>query len=264
LHGNGAENFMSKVLYILGLAMLLIPMGWRFLDGKEQEGKIATYSRKVEYMDEEELVHQWKLAKQYNQRLYKEGKRDENTYETQLDFLGNGMMGSVEIPKIDLKLPIYHGTEEAVLAAGVGHLKESSFPVGGENTHCVLTGHRGAPDAQLFTRLDEMEMGDLFFIHVCQKTLCYRVCEIQVVKPEEVGVIEIQKGEDLVSLITCTPYGLNTHRLVVTGKREMNNTVILQTEEGGMLSKWDQVYLAIPCMFGTAIFLKQKRKGVSP
>lgn len=256
---------MNKILYILGLAMLLIPVGWRLMDGEWQEEKIATYAEEVEKVDENEVLQQLELAEQYNQMLYQEKTVDIESYETTLNLFENGMMGSMEIPKIDLKLPIYHGTEEATLAVGIGHLKESSLPVGGDNTHSVLTGHRGVPNAQLFTRLDELEIGDLFYIHVCQETLCYRVSEIQVVKPEEAKVIAIREGEDLVSLVTCTPYGINTHRLVVTGKREMESTEVLKDTDTKKLSRWDRAYLAIPCLFGAATILKvRKRKGVSP
>ena len=128
-------------------------------------------------------------------------------------------MGSMDIPKIGVELPIYHGTSEEVLSKGIGHLQGSSLPVGGESTHSILTGHRGLPQSKLLTRLDEMEKGDYFFFHVLNETLAYQVTEIQVVKPEEVSILKIQEGQDLASIITCTPYGLNTHRLIVTGKR---------------------------------------------
>ena len=141
------------------------------------------------------------------------------SYASLLDTTGTGGMGSMDIPKIGVELPIYHGTSEEVLSKGIGHLQGSSLPVGGESTHSILTGHRGLPQSKLLTRLDELEEGDYFFFHVLDETLAYQVTEIQVVKPEEVSVLKIQEGQDLASIITCTPYGLNTHRLIVTGKR---------------------------------------------
>lgn len=265
LRGNGAEEDMHKILYVIGLAMLLLPISLRVIEGGKQKVSIATYIDEVEQVDESKAMRQWELAEEYNRTLYQEGRCDMGTYDTQLNLLGNGVMGSIEIPKIDLKLPIYHGTGEEALAAGVGHLKKSSLPVGGENTHSVLTGHRGMPKAQLFTRLDELEVGDMFYLQVCQKNLSYRVCEIQVVEPEDSKVIAIQKDKDLVSLVTCTPYGLNTHRLVVTGRRDGDEKALSHVDEGGTLSKWDEICLGLSCLFGVAICLKnRKRKGVSP
>lgn len=255
---------MNKLLYILGVAVLLIPIGLRVIDGEKQEEKIATYEERVKEVDENEITKQLEQAGRYNQKLYEEDRVDLNDYERELNLLGNGIMGSVEIPEIDLKLPVYHGTGEEVLAVGVGHLKESSLPVGGENTHSVLTGHRGTPNAQLFTRLDELEEQDVFFINVGQDTLCYRICEIQTVRPEETDVIGIQKGKDLVSLVTCTPYGLNTHRLVITGEREEEEIQVAKHVKGNKLSKWDKAFLIVPCVSGVVMFIKmKKRKGVS-
>ena len=254
---------MNKLIYILGVAILLIPIGLRVIDGERQEERIATYEENVKGVDEEEITKQLEQAGRYNQKLYEEGSVDLKDYERELNLLGNGIMGSIEIPKIDLKLPVYHGTSEEVLAVGVGHLKESSLPVGGESTHSVLTGHRGTPNAQLFTRLDELEEQDVFFIHVGQGTLCYCICEIQTVRPEETEVIGIKKGKDMVSLVTCTPYGLNTHRLVVTGEREVEEIQVVKHVKGNNLSKWDKASLVVPCVSGVVMFIKmKKRKGV--
>lgn len=254
---------MNKILYILGLAMLLVPIGLRVLEGEKQEESIATYAESMESVDENEIARQLEKAEQYNQMLYVDGSVNLEDYEEQLNILGNGLMGSIEIPKIDLKLPVYHGTSEEVLAVGVGHLKESSIPIGGENTHSVLTGHRGVPNAQLFTRLDELEKEDLFFLNVGQETLCYRVCKIQTVSPEETKAVAIQEGKDLVSLVTCTPYGLNTHRLIVTGEREVEENEVSQNVKSNKFSKWDKAFLAISCLFGIAMFIqRRKRKGV--
>lgn len=132
-----------------------------------------------------------------------------------------GVIGVIEIPNIDVNLPIYNGTEEEILSKGIGHIEESSPLGGGVNTHCLLAGHRGLPSADMFRRLNELKEGELFVIHVSDRELLYEVCQVQVIRPEETEVLRIQEGKDLVSLITCTPYGINTHRLVVTGERKV-------------------------------------------
>lgn len=131
----------------------------------------------------------------------------------------SGVIGSVKIPTIGVHLPIYEGVSDEVLEKGVGHIKESHHPGEGQNTHCLLAGHRGLPTAELFTRMGELEVGDRFYVHVPNETYLYTVCRVQVIRPEETDVLGIWTGKELVSLITCTPYGLNTHRLIVTGER---------------------------------------------
>lgn len=142
-----------------------------------------------------------------------------DTYESLLNSAGDGIMGMIEIPKLKLNLPIYHGTSEEVLQKGAGHLEGSSLPVGGENTHTCISAHRGLADRKMFTNLDEMEVGDIFILRTAGEDLYYQVFKIQTVLPDEVDPLAIQKGEDLATLITCTPYGINTHRLYVQGKR---------------------------------------------
>lgn len=139
--------------------------------------------------------------------------------ETHPQSISEDILGSIEIPKINVNLPVYQGTDEETLKKGVGHISWSSPPIGGINTHSLLAGHRGLPGALLFTRLNELKEGDLFYIKINKKTLVYKVCNIKVVKPEETEELSIQEGRDLLSLVTCTPYGINTHRLVVTGER---------------------------------------------
>lgn len=162
-------------------------------------------------------------------------------------------MGSIEIPSININLPIYHGTSDEVLSAGVGHLNGSSLPIGGVNIKSILTAHRGLPSSKLFTRLDELVEGDLFFIRVLNETLAYKVNDIQVIDPEDVAGLEIEEGKDLVSLITCTPYGLNTHRLVVTGERTEYEPAIYENIESKNMSIREYVFLAIPFVFLTII-----------
>ena len=253
---------MNKPLFIIGLSLLLLPLGFRWLQSRQQEDVIATFEAELEDKGKSELEESLAKAEKYNQRLFEEGWIDGEDYEQQLNLMGNGMMGSLTIPKIEVRLPIRHGTKEEVLADSVGHLKESSLPVGGENTHSVLTGHRGVPDAQLFTRLDELEQGDLFYVCVCGQKLCYRVCEIQTVRPEETEMTSIQSGRDLVSLVTCTPYGLNTHRLIVTGERVPEEK---ETEANvKKISKWDLLCCILAGVFSVTAVLqcvqKKRRK----
>ena len=176
---------------------------------------------------------------------------------------GTGVMGSIEIPKIGVDLPIYHGTDDDVLSNGIGHLEGTSLPVGGASTHCVLTGHRGLPNSKLFTRLDEIEENDLFYLNIFGETLAYKVNQIEVIEPDEVDKLNIQEGKDLVSLITCTPYGLNTHRLVVTGERVSYEKKVYENIKPNMLSGRELIFGALPFIFiGIQLisFIRQKMK----
>ena len=196
------------------------------------------------------------LAQDYNQRLYQSSVyvRDpfeEQTvqelpqdYEQQLNVLGDGVMGYLQIPAIDLQLPIYHGVTEDVLQKGVGHLPESSLPTGGENTHCVLSAHAGLNDQKLFTDLELLELGDRFTLYILGEQLTYEVDSIQTVLPDQLQSLSIQPGEDLVTLMTCTPYGINTHRLLVRGHRVEDvqtaaASAAVDTAEG---SRWMREY----------------------
>ncbi len=193
-----------------------------------QSRAIANYARDIENLDNtlyEELLAD---AEAYNQRLL--GKSDRFTlsaeetgeYNALLDITGTGIMGDIEIPEIKVSLPIYHGTGDAVLSIAVGHIEGSSLPVGGEGTHCVLSGHRGLPSAKLFSNLDRLAEGDLFLIRTLDETLTYEVDQIHIVEPQEIGDLAIEKGKDYCTLVTCTPYGINTHRLLVRGHRIAN------------------------------------------
>lgn len=204
---------------------MLYPTVSNLWNRAHQSRAIATYSEQVEKLDDSENQDMLKAARKYNKSLLKKSdhwklsKKDKKKYESLLDISGTGIMGYIEIPKIDCSLPIYHGTDEGALQIAIGHLEGSSLPVGGKSTHCVLSGHRGLPSARLFTDLDQMEEGDLFILNVLGKKLAYEVDQIRVVLPEETSDLEITEGEDLCTLVTCTPYGINTHRLLVRGHR---------------------------------------------
>lgn len=215
------------VCFILGFCLCLYPFLSGILQSRQQSGIVQELEDEVKKTDEATLNTLLENARTYNSMLYQMqggsvGEVESSTYfdyESQLSLNGSDIMARLEIPKISVDLPIYHGTTDEVLEVGAGHLEGSSLPVGGENTHSVITGHRGLPSSKLFTRLDELTEGDLFFIDVLGQKLAYRVRQIEVLTPEEAAEIQIEEGRDLVSLITCTPYGINTHRLVITGER---------------------------------------------
>jgi sortase A len=187
-----------------------------------QNRLIDNYTTKVAELQEEEKSEARSAAEAYNNTLAglsDDASLDEDTYNALLNIDGSGIMGYLEVPKIDVRLAIYHGTGEDALENGVGHLEDTSLPVGGSSTHCVLSGHRGLPSAKLFTDLDKLGNGDLFYIYVLGETLAYEVDQVLVVEPTQVDALKITPGQDYVTLLTCTPYGVNSHRLLVRGHR---------------------------------------------
>lgn len=213
---------------LLGVGIFLYPFISNFFAEISQNKVIDVYKATVEDTSKEEIEAEWEEARIYNENLSGDPVHDPfivgsgyavpDNYDEVLNL--DEAMCYVEIPKLDLKLPVYHGTSEEVLRKGVGHLEMTALPIGGENRRTVLTGHRGLPRAELFTRLDEMEFGDEIYIHVLDETHAYKVTEIETVEPEKLQDLTITPdGEDLVTLVTCTPYGVNTHRLLVTGER---------------------------------------------
>ncbi|MCI6646788.1 MAG: class C sortase [Oscillospiraceae bacterium] len=216
------------LILIAGVCLLLYPSVSDYWNSFHQTRAIATYAEEVAGLDEDRYEAVWQAAKEYNAALLQrenhfiltDGQKAD--YEQQLDVSGVGVMGYVEIPSIKCSLPIYHGTDEAVLQIAVGHLEWSSLPTGGESTHCVLSGHRGLPSARLFTDLDKLETGDVFMLRVLDEVLTYEVDQILIVEPQETQALQIVEGEDYCTLVTCTPYGVNTHRLLVRGHRIEN------------------------------------------
>lgn len=222
------ENFTNILLILIllaGLSLLLYPSVSDYWNSLHQSRAIASYAEKVAELDQEKYDEIWNAAREYNESLikrtnkYLQDEEQKEAYEKLLDVSGLGVMGYIEIPSINCSLPIYHGTEEAVLQFAIGHLEWSSLPVGGESSHCVLSGHRGLPSARLFTDLDKLEEGDTFLLRVLDETLTYEVDQILIVEPEETEGLEIVEGEDYCTLVTCTPYGINSHRLLVRGHR---------------------------------------------
>lgn len=216
------------VVFFVGVSVLLYPTVSDYWNSLHQSQAIATYADSVENMDEQDYEKLWDVAVSYNQKLFQSGHglglkdEEKEEYNELLDVSGTGIMSYIEIPKIKCSLPIYHGTDEGVLQIAVGHIEGSSLPVGGLNTHCVLSGHRGLPSAKLFSNLDKLEEGDIFMIRTLDQTLTYEVDQIRIVLPDEVDDLKIEEGKDLCTLVTCTPYGINTHRLLVRGHRVAN------------------------------------------
>ena len=219
------STIIISLIFLAGLGFLLYPTVSNLWNRAHQSRAIATYTKQVEKLDDSQNKEMLKAARKYNKSLLKKydhwklSKKDKKKYESLLDVSGTGIMGYIEVPKIDCSLPIYHGTDEGALQIAIGHLEGSSLPVGGKSTHCVLSGHRGLPSARLFTDLDQMEEGDVFVLNVLGRKLAYEVDQIKVVLPDEMSDLEIVQGKDLCTLVTCTPYGINTHRLLVRGHR---------------------------------------------
>lgn len=213
------------LVLLVGLSLMLYPTVSDRWNAMHQSRAIATYSETVSGMENARYDELLAQAQAYNAALTNRPGRfmmtDEEraVYESVLDVSGTGIMGYVEIPRIDCSLPIYHGTSEGVLQIAVGHIEGSSLPIGGMGTHCVLSGHRGLPSAKLFTSLDRMQTGDTFMLHVLDETLTYEVDQILTVEPEDVSALAIDPQADLCTLVTCTPYGINSHRLLVRGHR---------------------------------------------
>ena len=238
-------TLLIVVVFVAGLSFLLYPTVSNLWNQAHQSRAIATYTEQVEKLDDSSNKEMLKAARKYNKELLKKAdhwklsKKDKKKYESLLDVSGTGIMGYIEIPKIACSLPVYHGTDEGALQIAIGHLEGSSLPVGGKSSHCVLSGHRGLPSARLFTDLDQMEEGDTFILNILGHKLAYEVDQIKVVLPEEMSDLEIQEGKDLCTLVTCTPYGINTHRLLVRGHRVKYVETKVQEQKEVSKSKTD-------------------------
>ena len=216
------------LVFFLGLSLVLYPSVSDYWNSLHQSRAIATYAEEVSNLDTDRYEQLWAEAVDYNRTLrdrenaFLLSETQKAAYDSLLNVGGNGVMGYIEIPTIGVSLPVYHGTDEGVLQIAVGHIEWTSLPVGGESSHCVISGHRGLPWAKLFTNLDKLVVGDTFLFRVLDETLTYEVDQILIVEPQEVSALTIREGEDLCTLVTCTPYGINTHRLLVRGHRVEN------------------------------------------
>ena len=213
------SGWLFALCACLCIGMTLYPLVSNLLYERQQDKILTEYREEVSETGNPRIEAEWAAAEEYN-RKFAEGGTSEEDYEARLDLLGNGIMGYLEIPKIQVSLPVYHGASEAVLARGLGHVPQTSLPVGGSGTHAGITGHTGVSDRRLFTDLDQLEPEDWFYFHVLGKTLAYQVEEILVVLPAETEYLDPISGQDVMTLITCTPYGVNDHRLLVRGVRK--------------------------------------------
>lgn len=220
---------IALIFIIVGGCIFLYPNVSNYFAEKNQTEAIREYSEAVSNFDQEKIDEELQKAQTYNENLSGEPVHDPfvegsgyampKNYKEVLNIAEDGVMAYVEIPKISVYLPIYHGTSSEVLEKGVGHIESTSLPIGGQSTHSVLTGHTGLPSAELFTRLDELVEGDIFYIHILNEVLTYKVYEIKVILPDEISELQITSGKDYVTLVTCTPYGVNSHRLLVKAER---------------------------------------------
>ena len=262
---NNWTTVFLVLLLLAGVSLLLYPSLSDYWNSMHQTRAIASYAETVSQLDTAQYDEMWKAAQDYNRSLAQRetafALTDEQkaAYESLLDVSGLGVMGYIEIPGIDCSLPIYHGTEESVLQVAVGHLEWSNLPVGGEGTHCVLSGHRGLPSAKLFTNLDKLAVGDTFLLRVLDEVLTYEIDQILIVEPEQVDALGIVPGEDYCTLVTCTPYGINTHRLLVRGHRVENTPEAARMHVTADATQFDPLLvapvLAIPVLLLLLIIL---------
>ena len=225
------ENRVTLIIVavgLFGLGLILYPSVADWWNSFHQSRAVASYAKKVANLDTSEYERILAEAEAYNNNLAATGikwtmsEEEIAAYEKELDITGTGIMGYITIPKIHVELPIYHGIDDAVLQIAIGHLTETSLPVGGPSTHCVVSGHRGLPSAKLFTDIDKLVEGDTWTVNVLNKTLTYEVDQIRVVEPTDLSNLQIEQGKDYFTLVTCTPYGINTHRLLIRGHRVDN------------------------------------------
>lgn len=275
-----AGNLVIGIIFLAGLSLLLYPFVANQWNNYRQKQLISGYEQVVSDKEAAEGIDydaERKKAEDYNEALLPcvlpdsfalaESSGVDPVYMNTLNIAGDEMMGSVEIPKINIKIPIYHTTEEDVLNKGAGHLEGSSLPVGGANTHAVISAHRGLPSASLFTDLDQMKVGDHFLLHVLDENLCYEVDKISVVKPEDTSALAVEDGQDLVTLLTCTPYGVNTERLLVRGHRvpyveeevKEEKTVLSGSSLHTNYLLWVFVGLSVTALFVFVLYLKETK-----
>ncbi|MDO8161106.1 class C sortase [Bacillus toyonensis] len=266
--GNMKRNLLLGGIFLFGLGIFLYPTISNWLATRAHYSEISSYDKKIKALQKKEIERREKEAADYNKQVqtskqtFADPFAEENSIQqAYADALNLGdVMGYIEISKIKIKLPIYQGTSEEVLSRGIGHLDYSSLPVGGENTHTILTGHRGLPSAKLFSDLDKLSEGDLLYIHSLDKILAYKVDQIKVVLPHETDDLQIVENKDYTTLITCTPYGVNTNRLLVRGERVEFNQKEKQeiSTEVFMFNKWMVIVpILLLCAFLVVIYKKK-------
>ena len=247
------KNLMTILLVTIllaGVGLLLYPTVSDYWNSFHQSKAVVSYVENVTNIDDEQYEKLWNDAVAYNEKLAENGiqwtltDEEKEEYNEYLKVDDSGIMAYIDIPVIDCSLPIYHGTDESVLQIAIGHIEGSSLPVGGEGSHCVVSGHRGLPSARIFTDLDKLVEGDIFLIHTLDATLTYEVDQIRIVEPTDLSDLHIEEGKDLCTLVTCTPYGINTHRLLVRGHRIENEEEAVEVRVSADATQVDPVQVA--------------------
>ena len=272
---NRITAILLVAVLLAGLSLLLYPLVSNYWNSIHQSQAIAAYMDDVAELDDGTYDALWEEAQGYNASLLENENRffpdeeERQQYEQLLSISDDGIIGYIEIPSIDVTLPIYHGTSEEILQVAIGHIEGSSLPVGGLSTHCVISGHRGLPSSRLFTDIDRLSEGDIFTLLVLDEALTYEADQIRIVDPDDISLLEIKEGEDLCTLVTCTPYGVNSHRLLVRGHRVENQeaTGFLRITADAMMidSRFVAPILAAPILLGIILFmvlrpLKRKKR----
>ena len=272
---NRITAILLVAVLLAGLSLLLYPLVSNYWNSIHQSQAIAAYMEDVAELDDGTYYALWEEAQGYNASLLENENRffpdeeERQQYEQLLSISDDGIIGYIEIPSIDVTLPIYHGTSEEILQVAIGHIEGSSLPVGGLSTHCVISGHRGLPSSRLFTDIDQLSEGDIFTLLVLDEALTYEADQIRIVEPDDISLLEIKEGEDLCTLVTCTPYGVNSHRLLVRGHRVENQeaTGFLRITADAMMidSRFVAPILAAPILLGIILFmvlrpLKRKKR----
>ena len=255
--GGNWSTYVLLAILLAGLVLVGYPTVSDWWNSFHQSRAVAAYVEQVDSMDGREEEALLQAAREYNERLAEVGthfvfdEAEQEEYLSLLDITGTGIMGYVNVPSIDVNLPIYHGTGDAVLQIATGHLEGTSLPVGGESTHAAISGHRGLPSARLFTDLDQLQPGDIFTVTVLHQTITYMVDQIRIVLPEDVSDLAIVPGEDHFTLVTCTPYGVNSHRMLVRGTRIENiKEAPFVTPDATRISTYVVIpALAVPLLF---------------
>ncbi len=270
-------TIVSVLLFVVGLSLVLYPSFADYINSLHQSRVISNYQSSVAAMSKEDYTEAWEAARQFNEDMQLRpiqtylSEEENERYNSLLNVNGNGQMGYIEIPSINLKISIKHGTSDMVLQDSIGHIEWSSLPVGGEGSHCVLSGHRGLPSAKLFSNLDRMKEGDIFLLRIMDEVLTYRVYKIEEVLPDDVSQTLIVPGKDICTLLTCTPYGINTHRLLVHGYRIETTEEVLQqsvaiTSEMIQVEELIVAGVIIICMLTammiTALLKRNKKRSV--
>lgn len=255
---NKIITIMLIIILFVGVGFLCYPAVSNLLRDRRQDKILTEYNSEIEKMSEDDIKTALKEAQEYNEKLLGaviisdpfdpvNAEQIDDRYSGILNLEKNGIIGYVEIPRIDVYEPIYHGTSDSVLSKGVGHLENTSFPIGGIGTHAVLSGHTGLPEAEIFTGLTSLDDGDIFFIHILNDTLAYKVNNIKVTEPSDTKELHIDLEQDYVTLVTCTPYGINSHRLLVRGTRvdyteDLLEQSVQQRDEGIKSENWKEIY----------------------